>query len=182
MPSTAFITDIGNDLLYGVSVDELVRWVEICVTRLVERCETVVLARLPMESVRRVGAVKYACFRRLLFPGSSLTLEQIQTRAEQLDQRLVKLAADYDVETVEPRLSWYGMDPIHIRRCYLALAWPEMLLGLTKSTEMSPVYTSWLERCRFRCVRPLHRQMFGRQQDRLQPSMHLPDGSTVSFY
>ena len=73
LPTTAFLTDVGNDLLYGASVKQLVSWVETCLERLQPFCETVVLARLPLASLDRLGNFKYAMMRRLLFPGSQLT-------------------------------------------------------------------------------------------------------------
>src|SRR4051794_38173405 len=36
LPTSALVTDIGNDLLYGISPDLLLQWVERCLDRLAE--------------------------------------------------------------------------------------------------------------------------------------------------
>ena len=182
LPTVALLTDVGNDLLYGASVEQLVGWVETCLQRLQPFCETIVLARLPLDRLNRLGHLKFAIMRRLLFPGSRLTLEQTLTRAADVDQQLVTLAKKYNVSTVQPSLQWYGFDPIHIRRKYYETAWAYLLKDWEPNKELSGARTSWFQRCYFRCQRPRQRHLLGRLQMRKQPSVFFTDGSTVSFY
>ena len=182
LPTAALLTDVGNDLLYGASVKQLVSWVEICLERLQPFCETVVLARLPLASLDRLGDFKYAVMRRLLFPGSHLTREETVTRAAEVDQQLVELAEKQGVLTVQPSLDWYGFDPIHIRRACYETAWSCLLKGWAPNKELFGAKTTSLQRCYFRWQRPCQRHLFGRLQIRSQPSISFSDGSTVSFY
>ena len=182
LPTTAFLTDVGNDLLYGASVKQLVSWVETCLERLQPFCETVVLARLPLASLDRLGNFKYAMMRRLLFPGSQLTREETVARAVEVDLQLVDLAEKHGILTAQPCLEWYGFDPIHIRRSYYQTAWSCLLQGWQPKKELLGAKTSWLQRCYFRWQRPCQRHLFGKLQIRSQPSVSFANGSTVSFY
>ena len=182
LPTAALLTDVGNDLLYGASVKQLVSWVETCLERLQPFCETVVLARLPLASLDRLGDFKYAMMRRLLFPGSQLTRKETVERAAEVDLQLADLAKKCGILTVQPSIDWYGFDPIHIRRACYETAWSCLLKGWAPKKEFLGAKTSWLQRCYFRWQRPCQRHLFGRLQIRHQPSVFFSDGSTVSFY
>ena len=182
LPTAALLTDVGNDLLYGASVKQLVRWVATCIERLLPACNPIVLARLPLASLDRLGDFKYAMMRRLLFPGSRLTREQTVARAVEVDLQVADLAEKHGILTVQPSIDWYGFDPIHIRRSYYGTAWSRLLQGWDPEKELSSVKTSWLQRWRLRCQRPSQRHFFGMRQIRNQPSVFFSDGSTVSFH
>ena len=182
LPTAALLTDVGNDLLYGASVKQLVSWVETCLERLQPFCETVVLARLPLSSLDRLGDFKYAMMRRLLFPGSQLTRKETVSRAVEVDLQLVDLAEKHGISTVQPSLEWYGFDPIHIRRAHYETAWSCLLQGWKPEKKMLGAKTSWLQRCYFRWQGPYQRHLFGKLQIRNQPSVSFVNGSTVSFY
>ena len=182
LPTTALLTDVGNDLLYGASVKQLVRWVGTCIERLLPVCNPIVLARLPLDSLARLGDFKYAMMRRLLFPGSRLTREQTVARAVEADLQVAELAEKHGILTVQPSIDWYGFDPIHIRRSYYGTAWSCLLQGWDLEKELSSVRTSCFQRWRLRFKRPLQRHFLGRRQIRNQPSVFILDGSSVSFY
>ena len=182
LPTTALLTDVGNDLLYGASVKQLVRWVETCIERLMPACNPIVMARLPLVSLARLSDFKYAMMRRLLFPSSRLTREQTVARAAEVDLQLADLAEKHGILTVQPAIDWYGFDPIHIRRSYYETAWSCLLQGWEPKKELSSVKASWFQRWRLRFQRPLQRHFFGRRQSRNQPSVFFENGSTVSFY
>jgi hypothetical protein len=182
LPTTALLTDIGNDLLYGASVKQLVTWVETCIERLRKCCQEIVLARLPMDSIGCLNPWKFAFMRRLLFPGSRITLNQIQERAMEVDQQLLSLSRNHELHTVQPQSSWYGMDPIHVRARYLGVAWPELLGRWVPVRDLPRINTTWQQRRYFRSAKPLHRTVFGMAMKHEQPSRYLKDGSNVSFY
>src|SRR5215212_11255282 len=65
LPTAALVTDIGNDMLYGVSSDQLLDWVERCLDRLDEVGAATIVTQLPTESLERLGKVRFQLFRRL---------------------------------------------------------------------------------------------------------------------
>src|SRR5918993_3764843 len=55
VPTRALVTDVGNDILYGFSGDQILTWVDDAVTRLTQVSADIVLTGLPIESIRRLS-------------------------------------------------------------------------------------------------------------------------------
>ena len=97
LPTTAIITDIGNDLAYEVPVQRIVEWVEGCIERLETHEARVVISDLPLGVLRSVSELRYRVFRTLLFPFCRLSWREMLQRAELLSQRLQKLAKEKQI-------------------------------------------------------------------------------------
>ena len=168
--SSALLTDVGNDLLYGASVAEIGDWVESCLERLRARGADVVMTRLPMVSVRRLSPFRYNCTRTLFFPFKNLTLPVVLDLACALDDRLQALADAYGASVVEPPGAWYGFDPIHIRYRRRAAAWRSLFSNWRGFNAEAPLNRlSIAARGRVRLLRPAVRRMLGREQITPQP-------------
>ncbi|MDX1961798.1 MAG: SGNH/GDSL hydrolase family protein [Pirellulales bacterium] len=113
LPTAALLTDIGNDLFYGAEVPQIAAWVEECLARLRPRCARIALTLVPADNVRLISAWRFGLLRRVSFPHCRLSLKEAGDRAAALNERLVALAARYQVETVPQPVDWYGFDPIH---------------------------------------------------------------------
>jgi hypothetical protein len=127
MPTYALITDVGNDILYGVSVKTIMQWVAEAIDRLRNCGAQVVLTDLPLGSMRRLGKVRFQLFRTCLFPTCRLSLETVMDRAETLSRALQQMAKDRKMTIIKAKTQWYGLDPIHIRRSRAVSAWNEIL-------------------------------------------------------
>ena len=124
----AVMTDIGNDLLYGVDVPRIIEWVELCCRRLTEQKASIVMTLLPMERVRRLSAWQYHIAKTLLFPGHRrIGWPEMRGRIDDLNKQLRILGDRYGARLFEPPDRWYGVDPIHIRRRDRPEAWREIL-------------------------------------------------------
>lgn len=121
--TVALVTDVGNDLLYGFSPEQVAAWVEEAVVRLGDRGASVTLTRLPLEAIATVGAVRFRLLRTLFVPGCPLSLEGVQAAARELDERLSDLAARRGAGLVEQPGHWYGLDALHPRRRRLDTLW-----------------------------------------------------------
>ena len=124
--STAFLTDIGNDLAYEVPVEQLVEWVEACVNRLQSINAKVVLTDVPLNVLRAVGEMRFRLLRTILFPQCRLTWRELFARAERLSERLDELAETRKIPIFSGDSAWYGWDPIHPRRAHLTRIWREL--------------------------------------------------------
>jgi hypothetical protein len=174
---------VGNDLLYGASVEQILRWVETCLERLTGLGCRLAVATLPMNSVRRLGRIRYQLTKALFFPGSGPDWSAIRSAALELNDGLSLLAERHAASMAIPREEWYGFDPIHIRRAMRTAAWAE-LLGAWPAIEPggvkpagSPVSSVAVWR-----LRPAARTLCGRQQEFAQPALRLDDGTTISVY
>lgn len=182
-PPRALITDIGNDILYGADPDQIAEWVATCLERLRALNANIVLTQLPIASALTLNRARFQFFRRAFFPGSRLTLEEVLSHAQRLNQHVIELGRTFDVPTPELRGEWYGVDPIHIRRRHRAAAWSELLSSWFDPSPsssfgaVSPGHSLRLWR-----QRPSERRWFGREQTRMQPVLHETCGSRLWLY
>lgn len=180
--TSALLTDVGNDLLYGASVEQIGDWVESCVEKLRGHGADVAMTRLPMSSVRSLSVLRYNCTRTFFFPFSGLTWPVMMERACALDERLLQIGTRQSVTLIEPPGAWYGFDPIHIRYTRRHTAWRYIFSHWSAFDESaSPAGLSPLARGRVRLLRPAERRIFGREQRTPQPVWQ-QGRTTISLY
>lgn len=182
-PPRALITDVGNDLLYGVDPDQIAAWVATCVERLNAMSARIVLTQLPIASALSLGPARFRFFRSLFFPTTTVQYGDLVPKVTRLNQHLVDLGRKHDIRTLELRGQWYGFDPIHIRRRHRDPAWQELLASWFDDPQFAQFRaaspTASLRQWR---QRPCKRRWFGREQTAIQPSLREVDGSTLWLY
>lgn len=181
-PTAALITDIGNDLFYGVSPETITRWVEQCCQRLAAIDARLVMTRLPVCNIGRVRSWQYLTFRTLSYPPCRLSLDNLTRGARDLDDRLLDLARRYACRLIEPRACWYGLDPVHIKLLQSRGAWSEILAGWSEAVGEAAPRASLRRWIYLHSRRPQQCWLFGRGQHQEQPCGRLSDGTLISFY
>ncbi len=180
--TAAFVTDIGNDILYGADEDSIAAWVECCLQRLREVNAHIIMTELPLGSLHQLPDWRFKLFRTLLFPRSRLTLETVFTRATALNERIRELATSYQVALVRPDRNWYGFDPIHVRPSQQAEAWSEMMSHWNPSQKPVRRSGSIWNALYLRSLSPDCRCIVGIPLRRSQPCGQLSDGTQISLY
>ncbi|HUG93333.1 MAG TPA: hypothetical protein VML55_21010 [Planctomycetaceae bacterium] len=172
------ITDVGNDLLYGYPVPQIVQWLETCLARLAERQARLVLTLIPLGSIEQLSPWRFRLVRKLLYPKNRMSFDQLLELSRELNERLIELGPRFGAHTVVPPPEWYGFDPIHVLRRHRAAAWERILSGWNVLAPPDPerTRTGWTA-SRLRRLRPEVRTLFGRVQRRPQPALALPDGA-----
>jgi hypothetical protein len=122
-PVQALVTDIGNDLLYGFSVEQVAEWVRESLARLSARGATIAITRLPLASVAQVGPLQYRALRTLYVPGCPLSLDALKDAVTRLDAEVVAAAAEHGAAVLDQPGEWYGLDAMHVRRGCLDRLW-----------------------------------------------------------
>lgn len=183
LPTFALITDVGNDLLYDVAPEQLIEWVEECARRLRALNAKIVVTELPIASILGVTSLRFKIFRTIFFPPSRLQLCEACELVKHTNQALIEFANKHSYLTINMPKEWYGVDPIHIRRCYRQRAWGKVVSGwvgsdLSLETGVFP----GKNRMRLEMALPCERKFLGVTQRRIQPSVTLTDGSTASIY
>ena len=181
-PTTALVTDIGNDLLYGSPVKKIAEWVEECLVRLTRIGASIAITELPLESTQALSERQFLFFRSFFFPSCRLTREEARTRSLQLNERVLELAAKHGATLVKQSPLWYGLDPIHIRRTRGARVWLEILKHFHVEAEVECAQFSLARWVAVRRLRPLERRLWGREQRQPQPALRMFDGTTISLY
>lgn len=178
----ALITDVGNDLLYGFPADEVAAWVATAVRRLEARGARVVITRLPLASIDRVGGVRFRALKTIYVPGCRLRLDELKAAAGRLDECLVAIAGAHGGELVEQPGAWYGVDAIHVRRRQLDRLWERVCTAWELPPERRrrrATVADWM-RIGFRAAEV--RAIAGNVRLTPQPAVRLTDGSRVWLY
>lgn len=179
MMTRALVTDVGNDILYGFSVERTVGWVEEVLRRLAGVTQDIVLTGLPLAAVYRLSRMKFLVFRSMLVPSCRLTLAQVIEKAERVNEGLVGLSHAYGAKFVHLHPAWYGFDPIHVRPSCWRMAWQEILgEPVARSREVR----SMVESVRLYLMRPERRSVFGIEQVTPQSGVALRPGGQVWLY
>lgn len=178
-PTFALVCDVGNDIMYGADPATIAAWVERALSRLDDAGARSALAGLPLASLSQLTPVRYERLRRLLFPTRHLAFEDALARARDLDARLAEIARAHGATRLVPEREWYGLDPIHISRRARERAWRSWIGAL------APIESASVRRERrvaaWRLV-PEQRRLFGRLQQRAQPSVCLDGRIQVALY
>lgn len=177
LPTVALVTDVGNDLLYGVPVPTIAGWVGTCLERLARQEAEIIIGLLPLATLEKVSPVRYHLVRQILFPGRrAAPWSAVLDSARELNDRLRRLGLEHGARLVEPSPSWYGIDPIHVRRSMRSQAWNQILDHplLPKEGELAggrlPLFGS------------AELRLFGMTLRNPQPVCRFKDGSTVALY
>ncbi|MDF0675247.1 MAG: hypothetical protein P0120_13045 [Nitrospira sp.] len=179
MTTRGLVTDVGNDILYGFSVERTLGWVEEALARLRVFTNDIVLTDLPLASIHRLSNLKFLAFRTVLVPFCRLSLAQVLDRAELVNEGLTKLSAVYGTKLFRLDPAWYGFDPIHVRPSRWRSAWRQ-ILGAQPETEMSG--GSAIESVKLYFMRPERRCLFGVEQFTPQSGVVLRSGGQVWLY
>ncbi|HEX5646085.1 MAG TPA: hypothetical protein VFX56_03880 [Nitrospira sp.] len=173
------VTDVGNDILYGFSVERTLEWVEEVLVRLSQVTQDIVLTDLPLASVRRMSNLKYLAFRTVLVPNCRLTRTQVLDRAERVNEGLASLAETYGATFFRLDPKWYGFDPIHVRPSLWRTAW-QKILGAESQTKAGGAVT--VETMKLYFMRPERRWLFGVEQLTPQAGVALRSGGHIWLY
>ena len=183
-PMYALITDVGNDIMYGVAPEQISQWIRECIERLQQHNASVVLTALPMCTIESLQRWRYEVTKALLFPTRSMTFESAKDRARQVNQAIEDIGEQLDVPVVAQQAEWYGIDPIHIRFAQCRKAWHQILSHWPveaggHALRAADVWRIW---ARLHLTPPESRHLFGITQRRAQPAARLRDGSTIGLY
>lgn len=178
LPTLAILTDVGNDLLYGASAPQIAGWVGTCLERLAERGAETVLTLLPLASLEKVSPVRYHLVRSILFPGRrAASWDAMLDSVRELNERLRQLGLAHGARLVEPSPSWYGVDPIHVRRSMRHEAWTRIL-----HHPRLPRGGSLAGGGRLPLFGAAELRLFGVPRRNPQPVCRFKDGTTVALY
>ncbi len=125
--SKAVITDVGNDLMYGIAPALLIEWLRHCLVQVQQYANTVLLVDLPIAALEELSPTRYLLARSVLFPGSRISLDTGMARAVEVSNGVQQLACRPNTRYLAPPRAWYGIDPFHIRRTKRKAAWAKIV-------------------------------------------------------
>jgi hypothetical protein len=182
------ITDIGNDLLYGFSTEQLATWLEEVIYRLHQQQFNIVITKLPVESIESVGPFRFRLLKTFFVPGCRQSLEEIKEQSRQVNDSIVHIAKKYQISVIEQPGSWYGLDAIHIRRSCLEDFWRRVVECWsvykcdTNTHQETSLRSTWQEWFRIGAASAEVRSLAGVMLFTPQPVFQLGDTTRVFMY
>ena len=183
-PAYALLTDIGNDILYGLLPEQVLQSVEACVERLQQQSAQIVVTGLPMTSIERLSERRFLLFRNLFYPSCQLSRNETISRAWAVHDGLVAMAARRKFVLHEQKPEWFGLDGIHVDYWQRDAYYREIIQQFPDSGEKLGAlenhrgfFLTWQRRPEF-----AFKTLFGRAIYRPQPSGSLADDSRAGKY
>lgn len=183
-PTYAFLTDIGNDILYECLPAQILQWVAWCVDQLQKHSAQILMTNLPIASIASLPEWRYLFFRNLFYPSCRLSRCEAVERARAVHQGLIELAARKQFELCELNPQWMSADGIHYaywkrdalyRHIFEYFGTIPDQPGFAKGKQSFS--QSWQQRPRF-----AYKKVWGKEKYTPQPSGSLADNTMVSLY
>ena len=128
----ALVTDIGNDLMYGVSAGELIKTLQGIFERLQSAGAEIYITPLPENLERGIGHLRFAFLRSVFYPRSRLSAKKVQEAVVEIN-RFLKEELPPHGHVITGLDSFFGWSEIHFGWFRAHRAWriiaQEMLAG-----------------------------------------------------
>lgn len=180
VPTRAIMADVGNDILYGASPEQILAWVDECLSRLLQHTADVTVTGLPVHSIRRLSAGKFLLFRSILFPRCRLSKPQVVDAVERVGEGLARLAEARRLRFLPLDPEWYGFDPVHFRLGRWHTAWQQIVVGEVSDAARERIAIA--EVARLYSLFPEQQWLLGLRQQRPQKGLPLRRGGRIWLY
>ena len=182
--SHVLLTDVGNDLFYEQSVDQIERWLRFALERLALTSTRTILAQLPLQNIERVTQTQFLFLTKMLFPGRNLRLDSMKADLHRLARIMETLAAEFGATLVQQPAEWYGFDPIHYRFKLWPQIWDQILTPFSErgAAALALPHPSPRQWWKLRMMEPDLKWIGGDEVRRAQPAVTQADGTKVYFY
>lgn len=184
LPTYALMTDIGNDIPYGHTPEQLLEWTGTCIDRLQRAQAQILVTNMQLDLIENLSERHFRIIRSLFFPFSRLTRSEVIERSRLVHRGLQIRAAQSGVDLVELEPHWFGPDIIHVlywkRKAFYRQLLERFspLQGSTAETfGGKPSRLAWVQRPRF-----ARKYVLGHEWTHRQPSGLLNNHSRVSSY
>lgn len=180
-PTAALLTDIGNDILYGLSSQQILQTVERCIDRLQRQSAQIIVTNLPMASIENLSQQRYTFFRNIFYPSSRMSRIETVRCAHRVHEGLKEMALRRRFQLYEQKPVWFGLDGIHVNFWQRKAFYQDIVRQFPRSDGQlefdgneNRLWLGWQRRPEF-----AYKTLLGRAIYRPQPSGRLSDGSYV---
>lgn len=181
LPAYALLTDIGNDILFGATPEQILRWLEWCIAQLQTHSVHIVVTNLPLVSIERLSKRRYLFFRNIFYPFCRLPREETVSRVRAVHCGLIDMASRLHFKLIEQKPDWFGLDGIHVHYWQRETFYRDILRQFPSPDEQPEsmegqrkFLLTWQRRPKF-----AYKTVLGREIYCQQPSGWLADGSSV---
>ena len=177
-PTYALLMDIGNDILYGSTPEQILRSVEWCIAQLQNQSAHIVVTNLPMASIESLSERRYTFFRNIFYPSCQLPRNETVSRARAVHAGLMDMASRLHFKLYEQEPIWFSLDSIHVNYWQREAFYRDVLHQFPHPSEQpegeQKFLLTWRRRPEF-----AYKTVLGREVNCRQPSGQLADRSSI---
>lgn len=124
------ITDIGNDIMYGVPVEEIIGGLQSLFDTLTEFKASIFITSIPVDLKRDVGGFYFRILRRIFFKNSSVEHYQASESIEVINKFIIQ-SLNKNIIAINEMKQFCGIDKIHYSLFKSRSAWSHIAGRLT---------------------------------------------------
>ena len=133
----ALVTDIGNDIMYGVPANDIIRCLDRLFNELRALNANVIATTIPVDLENEVGEYHFLLLRTLLFPRSSVTYHEAAAVIGRINSFLVEKEDD-TFHIVKDMKRYVGRDKIHYTLLKSHLGWSRLTAEILGCLKLAP--------------------------------------------
>ena len=136
--TAVLITDIGNDLMYGVSAKTLITSLDSIIDRMLGWNANIFLTSIHVNLKKDVSPTTFLLLRLLFYPGSKVTFEEADLLVTKVNRYLEeKSRINERVHLIKGMETFAGLDKIHFSILKAHLAWSKVANEIFKVIDLS---------------------------------------------
>lgn len=176
----AIITDIGNDIMYGYSENEILEGAVSAIERLKKLTSDITVTGLPVHNLDSLNEIKFRLVKSIFFPNSRLTLSQAMDCMKYISESLKNICTKMDLRFVPLEKEWYGFDPIHFKISRWKDAWGKIFSDDPENRSLADF--SITEFISLYAKMPEDIELFGKKRKFEQKGIRLKKGGILYLY
>ena len=135
----ALITDIGNDIMYGVSSEKIINGLQYLLNALGEFKTNIFITSIPVDLENDISELHFHIIRQIYFPKSPVKYSQASNNIKAINKFILQ-SSNKKITVINDMKQFCGIDKIHYSILKSQSAWSHVVEKLTASlgTNISP--------------------------------------------
>lgn len=137
---TVLLTDIGNDIMYGVPESSLIESLDTLIEKSLKMNAEVFLTSIHVDVSKDMGKTSFKLLKSIFYPNSSVTFDQADLAVKKLNHYLAEKSLQNErVHLVSGLGAFCGLDKIHYGLFKSHLAWSRVANAILLKLGVKPV-------------------------------------------
>jgi hypothetical protein len=136
---TVLLTDIGNDIMYGVPESSLIESLDALIENSLQMNAEVFLTSIHVDVSKDMGKTSFKLFKSIFYPNSPVTFDQADSTVKRLNHYLAEKSLKNErVHLVNGLGAFCGLDKIHYGLLKSHLAWSRVANAMLLELGVTP--------------------------------------------
>ena len=121
---TVLLTDIGNDIMYGVPESSLIKCLDTLIEKSLKMNAEVFMTSIHVDVSNNLSKTSFKLLKSIFYPNSAVTFDQADSAVKRLNKYIEEILAKNDrVHLLSGLRTFCGMDKIHYSLYKSHLVW-----------------------------------------------------------